>query len=103
MNTRKLCRASIINQLEEHYLSMNHTDHKWIKWKESPNTQRAYTNRTILKVIRDNGIISRYCIVKETGISYPNVIHTLDELVCDGLIDEGVLGPTHYYKICAND
>ncbi|HEY3426567.1 MAG TPA: hypothetical protein VGL27_17360 [Negativicutes bacterium] len=78
---RKLCRASIVSQLSEHYLSMNHTSHMHIKWKEAPNTQRAHTNRKILRLIRDRGIISRYCIVKETGISYPNVIHTLDELV----------------------
>lgn len=100
---RKICRASIVNQLEENYLSMDHKALKWIKWKESPNTQRAHTNQLILKVIRDNGIISRHNIVQTTGISYKNVIHTLDELVSDGLIDEGVLGPTHYYKIHVND
>jgi hypothetical protein len=100
---RKICRASIVNQLEENYLSMDHTAHKWIKWEGSPNTQRAYTNQKILKLIRDRGIISRYHIVQETEISYPNVKLTLDELVEDGLIEKGILGPTHYYRICVNE
>lgn len=97
---RKLCRASIVSQLEDHYLSMNHTALKWIKWQKSQkNSRRANAYRRILTLIRDREIISRYDIAQTTKIEYKTVMMTLDELVNYGLIEEGILGPTKYYRM----
>lgn len=96
---RKICRTSIVSQLNTSHQGIFHTNQDKIKWNTSPVGKRATVFRTILNVIKSHGIISRYEIMKITGFSLPGVICTLNELVSMGFIEEGRLGRTYYYRI----